>query len=194
MKNFFNYFDKEKFILIARLIGVFLAFIIVINLIGITYSKYESGANSKAKAKIAFFIEDTGIYSNSIALSGLYPSDTDFTYDFYVANYKDDLKANVNIEYTLSFNTTTNLPLEYSIVEKDTTESLISSTSYNVNNDGVYTKNMICDKKYTFKYDKKSYNEYTLIVHFPKSYNEFYEEYQSLIDYFEIIVDAKQVV
>ena len=67
MKNFFNYFDKEKFILIARLIGVFLAFIIVINLIGITYSKYESGANSKAKAKIAFFIEDTGIYSNSIS-------------------------------------------------------------------------------------------------------------------------------
>ena len=161
MKNFFNYFDKEKFVLIARLIGVFLAFIIVINLIGITYSKYESGANSKAKAKIAFFIEDTGVYSNSITLSGLYPSDTDFTYDFYVANYKDDLKTNVNIEYTLSFNTTTNIPLEYKIVEKDKTESLISSTSYKVDDNGVYTKNMVCDKTYSFKYDKKSYNEYT---------------------------------
>lgn len=194
INKFFTYFDKDKFILFSRLFIVLIIFIITINLINITYSRYESNTESVAKANIAFFIEDAGVQSKSITLSGLVPSDTEYAYDFYVANYQDDKKSNVNLEYNLSFKTTTNLPLDIDIYEKGSTTSLISSFNYLTDENGMYSKLYNTNKTYKLNYNNKEYKEYEIVVKFPSKYKSDGDLYQSLIDSFDIIVDAKQVI
>lgn len=194
LKNvFFDYFDKKKFISFLRIIVLFVFLILAINLLNTTYSRYESGVISSAKAKIAFFLAKAGTTTKTITFTGLEPDDTDNIYDFYVANYDGSKHANVNLTYTLSFMTTTNIPLEIDVFDKETNESLITNVSV-ITKDGIYYKLYETNKEYRLDFDNLSYYDYYVTVKFPSIYNNMDKEYQSAIDLFSVIVNAKQVV
>ena len=67
-------FDKSKFILIGKLIFVFAALVIIVNLFSSSFSRYESDVDVSANAQIAFFVVDQGTYEGSISITGLEPS------------------------------------------------------------------------------------------------------------------------
>ena len=76
VNNFFKVFDKKRFMLVSEIIFVFGAMVLIINIIGRTYTRYESRVDVFAQANIAFFVVDQGTYENSISLNELIPSNT----------------------------------------------------------------------------------------------------------------------
>ena len=197
MKKFFNIFDKKRFLNVLRLIIVFSFFIVAINLIDVAYSRYESKVDMNANANVAFFVVDQGTYENSISIDGLTPRTEPFLYTINVYNYKGTLRTNVTLEYKIAIETTTNLPLTYSILRNETYSN--SSTNIMTNEEirqeeDVYYKVFSNDEKYTFTHRSNQIDQYTLVVNFPEEYKNYPNDYQGKIEMISVIIDAEQVV
>ena len=198
MKTFFDMFDKKRFFSVFKIIFLLLLFILAINSLDITYSRYESGAISNAKAKVAFYVVESGTYEQSISLSNLVPSDDVFLYTFTIQNYNGSNRAKVNLNYKVEFRATTNLPLEFLIINGDTySESslnIIENDSYIQDENGMYYRKLLTNQTYRLSHESDEVDTYTLVVRFPTQYKDSPEDYQSLIDLFTITINAEQVV
>lgn len=196
-KNLFKTFDKNKFILVGKLIFVFGALVLIVNISNITYTRYESNVDVSANANVAFFVVDQGTYENTISITGLTPSADPKYYRFFVTNYKDNKRANVDLEYTIKFETTTNLPLQYEIIRNQTYESehtsIISSSNVRQDDNDVYYNVFISDDTRTFLHSRNEIDEYILKVVFPESYKYSPDSYQGAVEMFSIIINASQV-
>lgn len=196
-KKFFTIFDKDKFVFASKIIVLFLFLVAIFNLLDVAYSKYESKANMYADANIAFFIVDTGTYENSISIKGLTPSKEPFIYTINVYNHKNNKRANVNMQYKIKFETTTNLPLTYQIIrnEKYSADAvnIISSNTLRQDAD-VYYNVFNINNTYNFSHTKDEMDQYTIVVNFPEQYKNNPDDYQGKIELISVIIDAEQVV
>lgn len=195
--KFFNKFDKKRLAFVGKLTFIFIGLVLIINLLGVAYSKYESSANVEVRANAAFFVVDVGSYESSISLEGLEPSTTPYYYEFYVSNYKDNKRANVDLNYNVNLEVTTNLPLEYELVcNEDFTgnyTNLLSNPNTITNSDGMYFKKYNLSNDRLFTHNSNQTDEYILKVTFPVSYKNNPDLYQGVIDAFTIIINAEQV-
>ena len=196
-KEFLSKFDKKKLRLAFKFTMLVLAVVLIANIVEITYSRYQSSANMNVQASIALFLVDQGTYNSSIALDGLEPSNTPYTYVIYVRNYKNALRCNVDLDYHIKFETTTNLPLTISIYRNEAysanATNIISSTSYRTDDD-VYYKVYDTSQDYQFHYNTNEEDYYTIVVSYPDSYKNFPDYYQGKIDLLSVIITAEQVV
>lgn len=198
MKTFFDMFDKNRFFSVFKIIFLLLLFILAINSLDITYSRYESGAISNAKAKVAFYVVESGTYEQSISLSNIVPSDDVYLYTFTIQNYKGTNRTKVNLNYKVEFKSTTNLPLDFLIINGDTySESslnIIENDSFIQDESGMYYRKLSTNQTYKLSHESDEVDAYTLVVRFPIQYKDSPEDYQSLIDLFTITINAEQVV
>ena len=183
--------------LIGKIIFIFACLVCITNIIGKAYSRYESNADVIAEANVAFFLIDQGTYESSISLDGLTPSLTPFYYDFYVANYKDDKRTNTTLDYIITFETTTNLPLTYEIVRNETFDgnytNIITNSSVRQDENDVFYKVFTNNNTYRFTHTSNQVDRYTLKVIFPESYKDYPDLYQGAVELFSIIINATQV-
>ena len=190
-------FDKNKFILIGKLIFVFVALVLIVNLFSSSFAKYESDVDVSANAQIAFFVIDQGTYEGSISITGLEPSTEPQYYSFYVRNYNSDKRADVDLDYTITFETTTNLPLQYEIIKNETYEddytSIISNSTVRQDDNDVYYKVFESNVTTRFAHTANQEDRYILKVVFPESYKNSPDTYQGMIELFSIIIRASQV-
>ena len=190
-------FDKKRLKIVTELILIFAFVVIIVNVVGKTYSRYESTVDVSAEASVAFFIVDQGTYENTISLSGLTPSLDPIYYTFYVANYNEDGRTNVDLDYNIRFETTTNLPLTYEIIRNETFEgthtNIIDTTSVRQDEYDVYYRVFTDNDTYSFTHNSNQADSYVLKVIFPESYKNSPDLYQGVIELFSIIVDAEQV-
>ena len=198
MSNFFKKIDKKRFIFVGKIIFIFVALVIIVNVMGETYTRYESEVDLSAEAATAFFVVDQGTYESSISLSGLIPSTQPLYYRFYVSNYdENNRKTNVDLTYTIKFETTTNLPLQYEIIRNETYSgphtNIIQNSSVRQDDNGVYYNVFTNNNTYSFGHSQKELDEYILKVVFPESYKDYPDLYQGVIELFSIIIDATQV-
>jgi len=207
--NFFKKFDKKRFLLVSKLIFVFIAFVGIINIIGKTYSRYESNVDLSAGANIAFFVVDQGTYESSISLTGLTPSAEPKYYTFYVANYNTNNKrADVDLKYTITFETTTNLPLTYEIIRNESFDSahtdLLGTPVIRQDENDVFYKTYSNPNEYSFSHLSNEVDEYTMKVTFPLNngaqnpddlieYTKNPDSYAGAVELFSIIINATQV-
>ena len=197
--KFFRLFDQKKFMSLFLLTCLFILLLSIFTHLDLTLSKYQSGANSTAKAKVAYFVINPGKYQNGIALSGLEPSDTPYTYQIAINNFDTDVnRAQVNLKYTIKFIFTTNLPLTYKVIRNAdyTSDSISIMTSDTTSQDasGVYYRTLSNNNEYTMSFKSNVTDTYTLVVNFPKEYSSQPEIYQGLIDSCTIEINAEQVV
>lgn len=196
-KSLFKTFDKSKFILVGKLIFIFAALVLIVNISGITYTRYESNVDVSANANIAFFVVNQGTYENSISITGLTPSVEPKYYRFYVTNNKNGKRANVDLEYSVRFETTTNLPLQYEIIRNQTYEgnytNIISSSTVRQDDNDVYYNVFNSTGTRTFLHSRNEIDEYILKVVFPVSYKNSPDLYQGGVELFSIIITASQV-
>ena len=89
LSKFFKTFDKKKFLLVSKLIFILVAIVLITNISGKTYTRYESEADISANANVAFFVVEQGLYENHIYIDGLVPSSQPKYYRFYLTNVKD---------------------------------------------------------------------------------------------------------
>ncbi len=200
LQDFLSMFDKKRLVFVSKIIVLFLFLIVTINILGITYSRYESNTSASGAADIAFFIVEPGYYEGTLSLNGLIPRRNPFIYTIDVSNFKDSHRTNVNLKYHIRFETTTNLPLNYEIYKDEqytqfaTNLVTVSNTSMYQDDNGVYYKKMEIPNEYSFTYSSDQTNVFRIVVFFPEVYKNQPLEYSNYVELFSIIITAEQVV
>lgn len=191
-------FSKKKFLLISKINLLVILLLILIKIMPVTLSKYQSSGIGNMNSNIAFYLLTVDYLTQRIKLSDLTPSDNPYVYTFTVGNEKDSKTSEVDIEYILSIVTTTNLPLRYELYENSNYQdenavNLIndSNTVIEKDEDGAYFQKFTFEKENLY-FNNPSTNTYTLLVYFDKSNND--AKYQDTVEGLRIIVDSKQII
>lgn len=197
VKEFLKKFDTQRFVFVGKIIFILFACVMIFNLVDKANSRYESNATVSAEASVAFFVVDQGTYEGSISLTGLEPSTNPFYYTFYVQNFDvDGHRTDVNLQYDIRFETTTNLPLTYEIIRNQsfngTYTNLLNSFTTRQDDNNVFYKTSNNLGTFNFGYASNQIDQYTIKVNFPISYKD-HPEYQGTIEIFSIIINATQV-
>lgn len=188
--------DIKKFLKYNRLTIAIIILAILLFIVPITYSRFQSTRTPNTEIETAFYIIDSNYETKSVHLDDLVPSDTPYTYNFTVANNNGTDRAETDIEYTIEITSTTNLPLTYALylnqeyTDEDSTNIIINDTTQ-PDECGTYFKKMVTESK-KFSHLKDESNSYQMTVVFPKEYEDF--EYQGIIEGIIITVKSKQVI
>lgn len=188
--------DIKKFLKYNRLTIAIIILAILLFIVPITYSRFQSTRTPNAEIDTAFYIIDSNYETKSVHLDDLVPSATPYTYNFTVANNNGTDRAETDIEYTIEITSTTNLPLTYALylnqeyTDEDSTNIIINDTTQ-PDEYGTYFKKMVTESK-KFSHLKDESNSYQMTVVFPKEYEDF--EYQGIIEGISITVKSKQVI
>lgn len=188
--------DIKKFLKYNRLTIAIIILAILLFIVPITYSRFQSTRTPNAEIETAFYIIDSNYETKSVHLDDLVPSDTPYTYNFTVANNNGTDRAETDIEYTIEITSTTNLPLTYALylnqeyTDEDSNNIIINDTTQ-PDEYGTYFKKMVTESK-KFSHLKDESNSYQMTVVFPKEYEDF--EYQGIIEGIIITVKSKQVI
>lgn len=195
--TFFSFFDKNKFVGGFKVTSVIICLILILSVVGVVYSKYESNISVYSEAKVAYFVTEQGTISDSITLTDLVPSDGVYIYPINVYNYDKQKRTDVNLKYTIEFETTTNIPIELDVmlneVYSDDYTSIVTSSEY-IQDGDVYYKKYVDSTEYTFNYDENQMNQYTLIIRFPLEYKNYPDLYQGKIELIKVTIKAEQLV
>lgn len=189
--------DKKKLRKILLILLLIAIIIIAIIFIRNTLARYESDATSDKDVDVAFWTVDNSFKTDRMLIKDIYPSDSTFDYTFSVSNFEvtedeNNVKkrAETDLEYELVLTTTTNLPLEYSILKNGSNCS--KTEEIYTDDDGTYYKRI---KLPTVRMNHGSdiTDKYVLKVTFPKS-NYTNTDYADLIEYIKIDLSAKQII
>lgn len=191
-------FSKKKFLLISKINILIIVLLLLIKIMPITLSKYQSSGIGNTNSNIAFYLLTADYLTEKIKLSDLIPSDNPYIYTFTISNKKGEKTSEVDIEYVLSIVTTTNLPLRYELYENSNYQdsnavNLItdSNTVTELDEDGTYFQTFTFEKEELF-FSTPTTNTYTLVVYFDQSSND--AKYQDAVEGVRIIVDSKQII
>ncbi len=197
-KNISKNIDRNRFKEIIRFNILIITFIILISIIPITISRYDSTAIGRTSTNIAFYLLKPNYVTNNVKLTTLTPSNNPYVYTFSVSNYDSNDTSEVDLEYTLQVVTTTNLPLTYKLyLNEDYTSA--SSTNLVTNNnttvtqddDGTYFKHITLSKESLY-YSTPTINNYTLLIYYTTASAD--AKYQNTIESIRIIIDSNQIV
>lgn len=191
-------FSKKKFILISKINFLILVFILLINIMPVTFSKYQSIGTGNINSNIAFYLLESTYVTEQVKLNDLVPSDNPYVFNFTIGNQRDDDVSEVDIEYVLQIITTTNLPLRYELYKNcnfldNSSVNLITDANTEISQDeyGTYFQKFSIGTEYLY-YSEPLTNEYTLVVYFDKSNND--AKYQGMVEGVKISIDSKQMI
>ena len=195
MKNILKNFNEKElkryfaFSLIAMLL------IVIISTFEFTQARYETDTEVRLEPDLAFFIADVESQTGQIKLEGMLPASAPYLYTFNVSNFKDNKKANVDLKYSIEIITTTNMPLNYRVYKgNNMTSNKVSNEYFDTDENGLYYHHLIINYIYTFTYNTKQTDVYTLWVEFPVEYKIYPKEYAGIIDLVDIKINAEQVI
>lgn len=182
--------DKQRFKLLSRAVLLVVGIFVSLFLIKQVYSIFHTDASGIAANKIAFYVVDAKPQTQQIKIGEIAPDGQNYRYSVEINNFKDGKVSEVDMEYTMSIRTTTNIPVNYELYLGDGTTNIIG------------TKETVQDANgmYFFKFDSHAGNfvhgvsktdKFTFVVNFPNTYNDAL--YQDLIETIEITVNAVQV-
>lgn len=188
--------NKKRFVNLLKIVGLLLILMVIVFLIPMSYSRYESQGTGDANMDLAFYLLKTEYHTQNILLNEIIPSATPYTYSFEISNNDGTTRTETNLQYELSIRTTTNLPLEYELyMDEEYTSNgatnILPETGPIADDDGTYFLTMKAPKRY-FYYTANETHTYQLVVYFPLEYKSY--EYQDIYESVQIIVDSKQVL
>ena len=179
---------RKNKILLKKVIILILCILILIRIITLVMSRYETTADSEANIDTAFYILNEDYQEMTLNIDSLLHSANTNTYVFTISNEKDGNIAETDLEYNLKIRTTTNLPLTFELLENDN-EITDITTKTEQDSDGTYFKTIELGARY-FRHSVRSINTYTLVVNFSEDYSSI--DYQDVIELIEISVDSTQ--
>ena len=208
VKNFISNVDKKTFAFYLFFTLLLLVTLIVLSTVKITQARYESNAEVNFAPSIAFFIVDVESVSGQIRLEEMVPRVQPYTYVFEVSNFNDEKRANVDLTYSIEIITTTNMPLKFKVYKGiNSTQDIISSSTFTTDDNGVYYRHLIIDGASTMTYSANHTDTYVLSVEFPINsiqsplpsptptpYDHNPDAYAGIIDLVDIKINAEQVV
>ena len=184
---------KKHNLILIKIIILIILLLSCFKIVKTTYAKYQSTATSEATMDLAYYLLNETSISQDLKVASILPSASAYTYDIYVANYRDDERTETALEYTIILKTTTNLPLIYAMYKDGNTQTnLISSTNTRTEADSYGTYfTYITIEPGTLGFDTNESHTYTLSISFPTSYND--SSYEGIIEYIQVTVNAGQI-
>ena len=153
------------------------------------FARYRSTATAQADVDLAFYFVKAGDISQDLKLERILPSRNKYIYSFSVANYDENNRTETSLDYTIEIKTTTNLPLNFSIVKQGETTNRITSTEAIADDDGTYFKYIIATGD-TFGFDENEEDYYQIEIEFPEAYNS--SQYEGIVEYLKLTVCSTQ--
>lgn len=191
IKSSFNQKELHRYLFFTFL---FFISIFVYSNMNLTYTKYETKTTINVTPTIAFFIVDVGTTGNSMKLTELSPSITPYLYSFEVSNFDGQKKANVDLKYSISLKTTTNLPLNFKIFKDNmNSANVIDEDIITKDENGMFYRKLIINDISEFSFQTKETDTYILWVEFPEVYKNNPDSYEGVLDLIEIEINAEQV-
>lgn len=184
---------KEKKKLIKVGIILVLTLFVSFGLLGKAYATYQSNVKLNANIEQALYIFGGEKMTFNIEPSKIVPSATPYSYKFSVSNFDANKQSDINLEYTVDVKTTTNLPLTLSLYRNGTSTNLLSSVSYEEDEDGSWYRIYETSDTYKMSYTEKVTDIYTLEVLFPAEY-AVDTTYADAIENIEITLKSKQII
>lgn len=187
--------NKKLKRLYAKTVILILCFFILIRIVTLVLSKYESEARSTANVDIAFYLLKEDYKTMTLNLASLFPQNDAYLFTFTIGNQDGEKTAEIDLVYDLTIRTTTNLPLTYELYKNEQyTDSgatnIIKNNSIEQDEYGTYFR-IITTEEESLNYKEPKTNTYQLVVHFPENYNT--TNYQNIIEALEINVSSHQV-
>ena len=181
---------KIRQLYIKVLLLLIIVLIAILTIRGVM-ARYESSASSSADVYLAYYIFKEESISQTLKLQSILPRQAPYTYTFLVANHENNERTQTALEYTIELETTTNLPLEFSVHEQGETQELITATSTSQDSDGTYFRHInIQGGEFGFRTDQEV--TYVLEVTFPSRWNS--SQYEGIIEYLQLTIDSKQKI
>ena len=197
VNKFKNSFDSDRFSLVFRYALMIMILLSILYIFSQTYSRYTTDVSVQVEPQLAFFVADAKSYRDTLELGEILPSEDPYYYAFTVSNFKDDQKANVDLEYQLRIVTTTNLPLQYELYRNTddyTDGNIIDKKEVSQNSDEMFFQTLSSSAYYDLSFQNKMTDTYVLKVTFPVEYQQFPEKYAGPVELIEIQLDARQKV
>ena len=187
--------NKKLKRLYAKFVILILCLLVLIRIVVLVLSKYESIANSTANVDIAFYLLNEDYKTMTLNLASLFPQDDAYVYTFSIGNQDGEKTAEIDLVYDLTIRTTTNLPLTYELYknQKHTDNgavNIIETNTVDPDEYGTYFRNMTTQEENLYYKEPKT-NIYELVIRFPENYNT--TNYQNIIEALEIKVDSHQI-
>lgn len=161
-----------------------------------SFATYFSKADLLLDVQTAMFVIEEGEMSFNIDLDKIIPSDKPYVYTFSVSNFNEDGRTDVDLEYTLKLQTTTNMPLRYRLyegtynLEKD---DIIALREIKQDSDDSWYNLFTIDENYEFTYKENQTNIYYLVIDFEPIYKNVLE-YSEAIENIQVIINSKQII
>lgn len=187
---------KKSNIKIFRISALLLIFLMLLIILPMSYSRYESVATSNTNAPVAYYILDAGYQYLNVKIPNLVPSVNPYVYNFTISNNDGTNRAETLLEYDLTVKTTTNLQLDYELYLNESymnplSTDIINNTNIVQDEHDTYFKEMTTNTEYfTYQYDET--NSYTLLIYFPTTYSSHI--YQDIIESIFLIIESKQII
>lgn len=195
----FDRFDRNSFLGFFKMTIVFIFVVFALNLLSSTVARYESSSSSVAKASVALYLLDAGSYTRTISLGQIVPSDNPYVYSFYVSNNKDGKRCETELDYSVKFKVTTNLPLTYEVYKNENytdtgATNAVSTIETYLDDDDTYFRRISLNNAGSFGYTSDQTDVYNLVVRFPSSYKTRAEDYQGAVELVTLIVESEQTI
>jgi len=191
-------FSKKKFVLFNKINLLIIILLILLKLLPVTLSRYESNATGETNTNIAYYLLEPNYYTDNIKLNTLGIQQEPYVYNFTISNFNENDHSEVDLTYILSIVTTTNIPLRYELYENEDYTSINKTNLITTNNtviepdsDGTYFQTITMNEE-EMLYSEDITNSYTLLIYYDG--NNADSKYQDTIEGVRIIIDSKQEV
>ena len=169
--------------------GIGVISLISLYLFSPTLAYYHASGESNLHLDLAYSLLNTTEDVIDIPLTNIIPDGNYHSYDFAVMNYDGDKLIDINMDYTITFMATTNLPIEYKLYDSEGVEIELTNQ---------IEKDKYGTPFYVFKtptfhvgYKEKVMTKYTIKYKLDNIYSS--DKYQNIIELLSIKIDALQV-
>ncbi len=198
INNFRNIFtltdEKRRFLLFAFIL--ILALFTAFYLLRIAYARYETNAKLKADVDKALYIFEDEKLEFNLKTEGIVPSSNPYVYKFSVSNFQDTKTSEIDIEYTVTVKTTTNLPILVQIFKLDANAnpgpSLVSGAVVKQDEDNSFYRVYKVPTTYEMLFTDRVTDYFQLEITFPESYKNSMT-YENAIENVDVILESKQM-
>ena len=196
IRNTFTLTDeKRRFLLFAfvLIVALFTAFY----LLRLAYARYETNAKLKADVQKALYIFEDEKLEFNLKTEGIVPSNVPYVYKFSVSNFKGTKTSEIDIEYTVTVKTTTNLPINVQIFKLDASAnpgpSLVTGAVVKQDEDGSYYRVYKVPTTYEMLFANRVTDYFQIEITFPESYKNSMT-YENAIENVDVILESKQMI
>ena len=196
IQNITLFEEKKRFLLFVLLL--FSMLFLSYYLLTVAYSRYEVQTKIFSNIDKAVYIFKGEDVSFSLDPAGIVPSSTAYSYRFSVSNFDGETMGDVDLSYTVSVRTTTNLPISVALYRNELPEAsgatnILSAARNAQDEDGAWYRVYDVNDEYEMLFEDQVTDVYTMVITFPAVYSND-PIYSNYLENIEVSLHSEQMI